>query len=56
MTTTKPISQGKNALLTLVVYIYIICGYHTSCHQMIWQKTSVGKNCLACFTIDTSAL
>ncbi len=24
--------------MTLVVYIYIICGYQTSCHQEIWHK------------------
>jgi hypothetical protein len=26
------IAEGENALLTLVVYIYIICGYQTSRH------------------------
>ncbi len=29
--------------MTLVVYIYIICGYQTSRHQAIWHKTSLGK-------------
>jgi hypothetical protein len=38
----KPIS-GKNALVTLVVYIYIICGYQTSRHQAIRHKTLLGK-------------
>ncbi len=33
----------ENALLTLVVYIYAICGYHTSHHQAIWQITLLGK-------------
>jgi hypothetical protein len=41
-TSIKPI-QGKNALVTLVVYIYIICGYQTSRHQAIWHKTLLGK-------------
>jgi hypothetical protein len=30
-TSIKPI-YGKNALVTLVVYIYIVCGYQTSHH------------------------
>ncbi len=29
--------------MTLVVYIYIICGYQTSRHQAIWHKTLMGK-------------
>jgi hypothetical protein len=29
--------------VTLVVYIYIICGYQTSRHQAIWHKTLLGK-------------
>ncbi len=29
--------------MTLVVYIYIICGYQTSHHQAIWHKTLLGK-------------
>ncbi len=29
--------------MTLVVYIYIICGYQTSRHQVIWHKTSLEK-------------
>jgi hypothetical protein len=45
-TSIKPI-QGENALVTLVVYIYIICGYQTSCHHVIWHKTLLGKR-LAC--------
>ena len=28
--------------MTLVVYIYIICGYQTSRHQVIWHKTLLG--------------
>ncbi len=32
--------------MTLVVYIYIICGYQTSCHWEIWHKTSLGKRLL----------
>jgi hypothetical protein len=45
-TSIKPISQGKNALLTLVVYVFIIYGYQTSCHQEIWQKLVGEKNAL----------
>ncbi len=30
-----------------MVYIYLICGYQTSRHQAIWQKTLLGKR-LAC--------
>jgi hypothetical protein len=55
-TSITPISYGKNALLTLVVYMYIICGYQTSQHQAIWQKTWLGKNCLAFLMLYTSAL
>jgi hypothetical protein len=33
----------ENALLTLAVYIYVICGYQTSHHQAIWHKTLSGK-------------
>jgi hypothetical protein len=29
--------------MTLVVYIYIICGYQSSRHQAIWHKTLLGK-------------
>jgi hypothetical protein len=41
-TSIKP-NYGKNALVSLVVYIYIICGYQTSCHQAIWHKTLLEK-------------
>ncbi len=41
-TSIKPNSE-KNALVTLVVYIYIICGYQTSHHRAFWHKTSLGK-------------
>ncbi len=29
--------------MTLVVYIYVICGYQTSHHQVIWHKTFLEK-------------
>ncbi len=41
-TSIKPI-QGEKALLTLVVYMCIICGYQTSHHWAIWHKTLLGK-------------
>ncbi len=44
-TSIKPSFSEKNVLLTLVLYMNIICGYQTSCHQEIWQKNLIrGKN------------
>jgi hypothetical protein len=55
-TSIKLSFSEKNVLLTLVVYMYIICGYQTSCHQEIWQKISSGKKILACLMLYISAL
>jgi hypothetical protein len=43
----KPISQGKNALLTLVAHVHHLW-LAKELSLSDWQKTFVGKNCLVC--------
>jgi hypothetical protein len=56
-TCIRPIFEGKNVLLTLVVYIDIICGYQTSHHQVIWpKKPCQEKSCIAWLMLYTSVI